>query len=336
MKRTFNSIFFVYMFSNLLSGCSQDSKSLIVFGGLTMGTSYTIKIVEDQKKLGEIESDVSGELSRLNNVFSNYIENSEISIFNQSEGKITVSENLRELLLLSEEVYRLTNGGFDIHVGSLVNRWGFGPEKKGEGVPSASEIKKMLRHSDSKRIEIFEGYVLKPDQLSLDVSGVAKGYGVDLVSRLLEDKGFENFLVEIGGEVKVVGHNAKGRPWTIGIERPESGNRSVFRTVPLMNMAMATSGDYRNFYKEGGRVYSHTINPFTGHPVNHDLASVTVLHRDAAYADALATGLTAIGLDSMLDISEEKNLKAMAIIRKGKTFEVVSSNEFRKYLMGFE
>ena len=335
MKQSFNSIFFVCAAVLVLAGCSKTNKSLTVIEGVTMGTTYTVKISGELDKEVDLKALIDQELLEFNGVFSHYMAESEISKFNRSEGAVTVSSSFRELLLLSEEVKNITRGAFDISIGPLVDLWGFGPDFKREGPPSRIKIEDLLETPWDNPLKITSSFVYKSRETRLDFSGIAKGYAVDLIVEFLEQRGLKNFFVEIGGEVKARGLSPRGKPWNIAIEVPDRNERKIFSTVPLDNLAMATSGDYRNFFESDGAFFPHIINPDNGYPIDSEVGSVTVLHRSAALADALATGLNAIGLENLSQISNEKNLKVMAIIRRSGKYEVFSSEKFQEYVTSF-
>ena len=331
MKQSFNSIIFVCV-AVLFSGCSDTNKPLSVIEGVTMGTTYTVKISDRIDAEVKLKTLIDQELLKFNQVFSNYIPDSEISKFNRSKGAVVVSSSFRELLLLSEEVKNITGGAFDVSIGPLVDLWGFGPNAKTETPPLPSQIEDLLENSDANPFKITPDFVYKAKETKLDFSGIAKGYAVDVIVASLEKRGLENFFVEIGGEVKARGLSARGEPWNIGIEVPDRNERNIFNTVPLRNLAMATSGDYRNFFEFDGAFFPHIIRPDNGYPIDNRVGSVTVLHRSAALADALATGLNAIGFESLSKISNEKNLKVMAIIRRSGNYEVFSSEKYQEYV----
>jgi len=332
MKQSFNSIIFVYAAMLVLAGCSETNEPVSVIEGVTMGTTYTVKISDEVNTEVNLKTLIDQELLEFNKIFSNYISDSEISRFNRSEGAVPVSSSFRELLLLSEEVKNITQGAFDVSIGPLVNLWGFGPNYETEALPSESQIEDLLEASGSSALKITRDFVYKDKETNLDFSGIAKGYAVDEIVETLEELGLANFFVEIGGEVKARGLNARGKPWNIGIEVPDRNERKIFNTVPLRNLAMATSGDYRNFFELDGMFFSHIIKPDNGYPIDNRVGSVTVLHESAALADALATGLNALGFESLSKISNEKNLKVMAIIRRSGNYEVFSSEKYQEYL----
>ncbi len=285
--------------------------------GATMGTTYTVKLGEAiaGERLAAIARAVDALLFDMNRVFSTYLEDSELSRFNRSDGAVPfpLSDDLLRVFEVALDVSRQTNGAFDVTVGPLVNAWGFGPDRP-ETPPSAEEVATLRERIGFEKLHLEDGALSKsrPD-VYCDLSAVAKGYAVDRVAALLEAQGLRRFMVEIGGEVRTRGARGDGRPWHIAVEEPIPETRAVRRVVPLGDMAMATSGDYRNFVERDGRRYSHTINPRTGAPVQHALASVTVLHPECAWADAYATGIHVLGSDEGFDFAEARGLAVLLI-----------------------
>jgi len=233
---------------------------------------------------------------------------------------------------ISRQVYEFSGGAFDATVGPLVNLWGFGSEGSVNGVPTHSAIELAISQTGFHRLVILNGELQRPPSFSLDLSAVAKGYAVDEIARLLEMSGAENYMVEIGGDLKTRGKNSLGIDWIIGIEAPDHLGRRVYRSIPVFDLALATSGDYRNFFEHEGVIYSHTIDPRTGWPVRHSLGSVTVLHKSAAMADALATAFFVLGPQETLRIADKENLMVFAIIRDGDNLEGRLSGSLVRYL----
>ena len=318
----------------LISGCEGRSDSTVGISGQTMGTSYQIKVVSDVINSDDLKTDIDERLQDLNQVFSNYIPDSELSLLNRSDGNIQVSEELMKVLSLSKEIYDLSDGAFDPTVGPLVNLWGFGPSGPRNGVPSDEEISQAMGRAGLVRLALWEQTITKPADLVIDLSAIAKGYAVDVVSDYLDSMGERRYLVEIGGEVRASGRNDRDVPWVIGIEAPDMQVRRLHRTIPIRNMGMATSGDYRNFFEHDGQRYSHTLNPKTGWPVTHNLASVTVLHPMAGYADGLATAFSVMGEAATMEFAEANKLLVLAIIRDQGAYREVMSTEFNRYLAG--
>ncbi len=263
--------------------CNHNGNDMLLISGLTMGTTYSVKIKNDNKTVNNknMRNDIEKILSEINQSMSTYIEKSELSKINYSKslGWHTLSDDLFTVIEHANNISKKTNGAFDITIGPLVNLWGFGPNKSENKIPSTESIelvkkdigyRKILLNKSQKKIS-----KLVPD-LYLDLSGIAKGFAVDKIARHLEKKNLENYLIEIGGELLANGINNDKMIWQIGIENPDGRVKKVKRIIQLKNMAMATSGDYKNYFEENGVRYSHTIDPVTGNPIKHKLVSVTV------------------------------------------------------------
>ena len=268
---------------------------------------------------------------------STYKESSELSRINRSPSTdwVTVSNELLTVVEASLQVSRLSGGAFDVTVGPLVNLWGFGPEPRSEQVPTDEQIREA-----SARVGFTQLHTRptppairkdRPD-LYLDLSAVAQGYAADKVAAHLEAIGIYNYLVDVSGELRVKGRNARGEFWRIGIEKPLANSRIVQQVIQVSNRAMATSGDYRNFFEEAGRRFSHEIDPHTGRPVTHNLASVTVISASAMHADAMATALMVLGPEAGYQLAERENLAAFFLVKKNNGFVEKSTLAFRPYL----
>jgi thiamine biosynthesis lipoprotein len=226
---------------------------------------------------------------------------STISQVNNSEVMIVGDQLFLKVFRRAMEISDWTNGAFDITVAPAVNAWGFG-FKHAQNISQAT-IDSLLEITGYNKIHEVNGIIEKDDpRIMLDCSAIAKGFGSDMVADMLRSKGINDFMVEIGGEIVVSGHNPKGKLWNIGISKPVddslSVNNELQTVIPVTDIAMATSGNYRNFYVKDGRKYAHTIDPHTCTPVSHNLLSVTVFAQDCATADALATSMMVMGLDS--------------------------------------
>lgn len=312
-----------------LTGCGGSD--LATLRGQTMGTTYTVKVVASQVEKDDLKQEVDRELARVNGLMSTWIPESELSRLNAAPvgEPFEVSPDTLEVIRLSREVSELSEGSFDITVGPLVNLWGFGPDPSGREVPSDDEIAAARERVGFDYIVIDGNTVTKKADIYIDLSAIAKGYGVDRIAELLEARGFENYLVEIGGELRVRGHNDRDTPWTVAIETPAGGlERSIFRTVEIRDQAMATSGDYRNYFEKDGVRYSHTIDPVTGRPITHDLVSVTVLADTTAMADAMATAINVMGAARGLDLAQARNMAVQVIIKTEDGFEERMSPAF--------
>lgn len=305
-----------------------------------MGTTYHIKVVQpaaQQRDSILLQQLIDQRLRTIDQLMSTYKENSEISRFNRGRTNNWTEVSPETYLVVSEgqQISALSSGAFDMTVGTLVDLWGFGPTFTTSAVPAREDILKARQECGYGKLELRpRPPALKKTekQLRLDLSAIAKGYAVDAVARLLKDNGFENFLVEIGGEIISAGQKADKSPWIIGIERPEAGQRSVQKLVPLVNAAMATSGDYRNYFEHQGVRYSHTIDPTTGYPITHRLASVTVISETCMRADALATALMVMGPDKGLKFAEQQNLAVVMLVKANNGFVEKQSRAFTDYL----
>ena len=318
-----------------LASCGTEQPAeLHEFFGLTMGTSWSVKINAETLPLPrqQLKSQFDAILNRVNREMSTYLPDSELSMINaaDSAGRISVSPTLMEVLQAARGISHLSQGAFDVTVGPLVNLWGFGPEQSFT-VPGEEQIDAILPLVGYENLELDPATsTLKKahGSIYIDLSAIAKGYGVDEIADYLERLQLDNYLVEIGGEIRARGVNHDDIPWQIGIEQPVAGLRGVQRIIKLDNMAMATSGDYRNFFEQAGIRYSHTINPRDGRPVSYGLASVTVLHPSAMLADAWATGLLVLGPDEGYATALENGLAAYFIVHGEPGFEEIFTPAF--------
>lgn len=287
-----------------------------------MGTAYHVKVVAP--RLSDTEQDelariITDELENVNSKMSTYQDDSELSRFNRSPATaaFALSRETLDVFAESARISEFTGGAFDITVGPLVDVWGFGPSNP-ERIPTEDELM-VLRASVGWRNVVVDpaaGAIHKTHaDTRCDLSAIAKGYAVDRVSEALTKLGRRNHMVEVGGEVRTAGRNAAGEPWRIAVEKPVAGSAATERIVPLSDRAMATSGDYRNFIERDGTRYSHTIDPRTGRPVMHRLASVSVLHKSCMTADALATALMVMGEEEALTFASDHELAVLLLIR---------------------
>jgi len=325
--------------SLLITGCEDNQLRHHLLQGQTMGTGYSIQLVSTASVFNsdQLQQDIDKILLEINARMSTWRTDSELSRLNrQPEGVwLSVSAELFELLEQAMQLHRFTEGSFDITVGNLVNLWGFGAGSKSEisKPPTADEIKRLLLNSGMVHLNLnySTNQLQKQVALYLDLSAIAKGYAVDQIAEYLLSQGFDNFLVEIGGEIRISGTKADNTAWRIAIEVPEGKNRKPFSILQLSNISVATSGDYRNYFETGEKRYSHTINPSTGKPVEHDLASVTVIHKSATTADALATALMVMGEKRGLEFAKKNQLAAFFIRRQAGHFLPSESPTFAMY-----
>jgi len=333
----------------LLLSCGKTTKvhhlEYKKISGKTMGTTYNITYSDTLER--DLKPSVDALLIAINQEVSTYIDTSIISIFNQADSDFSLQGNLYASIYqttsdhhfrynfgFAKEVYKTTNGAFDPTVMPLVNYWGFGyTEKKAvadiDSVLVDSLMKVVgfdkIRYSNSGGVN----KLLKENpNVQLDFSALAKGYGVDEVARLLEKLEVKNYLVEIGGEVVCKGKNKKKKWWTIGINTPDEDAqlRDIFSSISLENKAMATSGNYRNYYKVGETSYAHTINPKTGFPEKSTLLSVTVLAESCILADAYATAFMVMGLEQSLELATELEDLEAYLIYSGDKGELLAKS----------
>lgn len=321
----------------VITGCQQAKDEVRSIHGLTMGTSYSVKWVSRDEGTQKVHASVEAVLKDINQSMSTYIKTSELSQLNQSASTdwMPLSAALYDVLRLSTAISEQTGGAFDVTVGPLVNLWGFGPDGRVVKAPSESQI-------ETQRARVgYQKVGLNPEQqqvrkavadLYIDLSAVAKGYAVDRVASLLEEHGIERYLVEVGGELRAKGLKPGGKDWRIAIETPDASTRSVQRIINVQDIAIATSGDYRNYFEENGVRFSHTIDPATGAPINHSLASVTVLASTCAEADALATAFMVMGTERGYEYAMQHRINALFIRKSDDGFEEVITPGFKKYL----
>lgn len=324
-----------------LAGCSfQEQQKVWEISGGIFGTTYHINVVlpEDKKHLQTLAQGIQKELEAVDASMSTWKEDSELSRFNQKQDQsqwTELSPALFEVIERSQEISELTDGAFDITIGPVVNLWGFGPDARPETVPSDLALEKALADTGYRYLELnAETVALRSEKPQyIDLSGIAKGYGVDVVARYLDREGVQAYLVEIGGEVRVSGRKPDGSAWRLAIEEPSEQARRVSKIVALDQHAMATSGDYRNYYESDGQRYSHTIDPSTGKPINNRLASVTVITEDSMTADALATAFTVMGYEQARALATRENIPAYFIVRGENGFEVHETPAFSSFVV---
>jgi thiamine biosynthesis lipoprotein len=322
----------------LWKGSRERSSTYFQLRGETMGTTWAVKLAAaDQSAADELRRQIEAELDAVDVGMSTYRPDSELSRLNEAPaGEHALSDELAFVLGLAAQVWKGTDGAFDPTVGPLVDAWGFGP-KDVEAAPSQADIDALRAQVGFDRIRLGATKLEKPDAaLRIDLSAIAKGYAVDQVAEHLDGVEVEHYMVEVGGEVRTHGEGPSGA-WRIGIEEPASdaaARRSVHRVVELSGTAraMATSGDYRNYREQDGVRVSHTIDPRTGRPITHALASVSVVHESCALADAWATGLNVLGPKQGPKVAKDHDLAAYFLIREGDGFRAEATPAFEGLL----
>ncbi|MEG3754457.1 FAD:protein FMN transferase [Psychromonas arctica] len=323
-----------------ISSCTKPEPALLKVQGQTMGTYYQVTYVLSSEQTSnkqllsnELKELIDLQLELVNDQMSTYRPNSELSLFNKSNSSLEVSDATVKVVSKALEIYQQSGGAFDVTVGPLVNLWGFGPDKKPNKIPDAELIEQTKQGVGSQYLSI-EGNKLikaKPD-LYVDLSSIAKGYGVDAIAEFMEAKGINNYLVDIGGELRASGTKLNQQPWTLAIERPGNG-QNVQRLLHIGNSAIATSGDYRNYFEADGIRYSHTIDPKTGRPINHKLVSVTVIDESSMVADGLATAITVLGPKDGLEFATKLKQPVFLLTKQGDGFIESFTPEFEQYLV---
>ena len=316
MKKILSALFLVALIVGtvfILSGSKYYTNE-----GQIFGTTYHITYAGTN----DLDKEIRAELQRVDDALSMFNKQSVLSKFNRNEKYDVSNARFNDVVRLSLQLSRETDGAFDITVAPLVNEWGFGFKHR-ERI-NASKIDSLRAFVGYDKL-FYEGNRLnkRDSRVTIDCGAVAKGYGVDCVARLLSSKGCTNYMVEIGGEVVVKGKNAKGKKWTIGINKPvDDSTKNVNEVQNILHVSdcgIATSGNYRNFYYVDGRKVSHTIDPKSGQPVQHSLLSATVLTPSCAKSDALATSFMVMGLDrAKAFLAKHKDVQAYFIFADGQ------------------
>lgn len=327
--------FWVLIALIFFSACSKKEEFVTASGSI-MGTYYVVKVKADIDKMA-LEQKVHTRLEELNKIFSTYDPESELSKINSSDQlQHKVSDELATVLKKALEISDLSGGSFDITMGPLVNVWGFGPTGQLKRRPDKKVIQELLANTGHKNLELSNNLLTLKKKQYIDLSAIAKGYAVDRIVDYLKELGMTTVLVEIGGEVRTLGKKSEKEPWIIGIEQPVESRSPVQRLVPLTNLAIATSGSYRNYRQYGDSIFGHTIDPKTGEPVTHKLISVSVIATTCMEADALATAFMVLGPEKGLELADEEGLLVYFMVKDGEKIFTKSSTGFKEYLSKVE
>lgn len=330
---------YVLLICTMAQACAPEQQ-VYELSGQTMGTTWHVTYspageLRDVSP-GDVQQAIAEVLDDVNHSMSTYRTDSEISRFNQASPAqwFTVSEQFMTVLQAAINIGDNSEGAYDVTVGPLVNLWGFGPDASSDTVPAEAELKRVRGQIGQSHLTVDKPAhkILKSVPLSLDFSSIAKGYGVDRVADWLGSSGVKDYLVEVGGEMRLLGKNPSGSSWRIAIEQPDSTVGSVATAISLSNAAVATSGDYRNYFEVNGKRYSHTIDPRTGYPITHDLVSVTVVHASAMVADGWATAFMVMGAHQAMEVALEQHLAVYLIQRAANDHYSSYSPEFAQYL----
>lgn len=315
---------------------TPDSVEEVHLSGPTMGTTYNVKVFPNVGPEPDVlQQKIDDVLQNVNKLMSTYDPMSELSLFNQhsSTEPFNLSPATIKVIKEAKRLGEISEGVLDVTVGPLVNLWGFGPEARPDKVPTQQTIEQVKQQIGLDKLIVEDTQVrkLQPD-LYVDLSTIAKGYGVDAVAELLLSLGHTNFLVEIGGEMRVAGTKVSGLGWRIAVEKPINHERAVQSILTIGDNAIATSGDYRNYFEQAGVRYSHLIDPRTGFPIQHNLVAVTVVHPSSMTADGLATALNVMGKDDALRIAKQHNLNVMLITHENGDYTAYTTGKFADYI----
>ncbi|KIC12733.1 thiamine biosynthesis protein ApbE [Leisingera sp. ANG-M1] len=306
----------------VLAGCWFGSgPEEVRLSGQTMGTTYNVIAIGEDLDEAALATEVEATLAAVNAKMSNWDPASEVSKFSaaRSTAPVRVSPEFAQVLAAANDVHEKSGGKFDVTLGPLIELWGFGPRQPEDPVPADAEIAQALEGVGQARLLTLDAAAgtLKKSapETGINLSAIAKGYGVDAVARALKGFGVENYMVEIGGDLVTKGNNAKGEAWRIGIEKPDAAAQTVQLIVPVSNYGLATSGDYRNYFEHEGVRYSHILDPVAGRPVTHSTTSVTVIAENAMLADAWATAMLVLGSEAGLKLAGQHKLAVFFIDR---------------------
>lgn len=309
-------IVFISLVASIFFSCSKPAVK-IHFEGEAQGTYYSITYFDQQSR--NFQQSIDSLLDAFNLSVSLWEDSSIISRINRNEPNVRTDTVFRDIFRIAQQVSEQSGGAFDVTVGKLVAAWGF--HKKQGKVPDSTLIKELRKHLGYKSVQLKSyGFIKDDTATGIDFNAIAQGYSVDLVGGFLASKGIEDFLIDIGGEVLGHGNKPDGTAWKVGIEKPTENamsDRELEATLPLSDVAIATSGNYRKYYEVNGIRFSHTIDPATGYPVRHNLLSATVLAKTAAIADAWATAFMVMGHEKALQLIKqhpEYNLQACFIV----------------------
>lgn len=328
----------------LLQACGEPTSfASFELTGATQGTTWHVTVVASERK-GEqsrIRGLVEQRLAEIDQALSNYRTDSELQRFNTAPAHewLPLGPDLHRVLQAAQAISVQTDGAFDVTGAPLIELWGFGPPGTALGgqrgaIPDAHAIAAARALVNYRRLELDPNLprARKNGALRIDVNGIAQGYTVDCLAEWLLAHGYRNFLVEVGGELRLAGHNQHGQAWRIGIEQPADGAGAVQQAVSGTNMSITTAGDYHDYFEKDGVRYSHTIDPATGSPVAHKLASATVIANNATYADGMDTALEVLGPERGYELAERLGIAAYFIVRTDAGFSVRYTSEFAKYL----
>jgi thiamine biosynthesis lipoprotein len=321
----------------VLTACAQQELDV---SGPTMGTTYSIKVANppDGISASTVQDATREILDRIDRSMSGYRVDSEISRFNSAASTewFDVSSDLATVVDAALQVSQQSGGAFDITVGPLVAAWGFGASGEPIDLPDDARLSELRTHVGYEKLHArLNPPALRKDDpsLLLDLNGIAPGYAVDLLAQKLRDMGINNFMIDIGGEVRAHGRNARRQLWRIAVERPIDAEPEPYAIVELDNASVTTSGEYRHYYDRNGQRYSHTIDPRSGRPVSHSLASVVVIGSTSMHIDAWATALNVLGTQEGAALATKLDMPVLFIEADSGSLRSVTTPRFAPYLI---
>ncbi|SEN00013.1 thiamine biosynthesis lipoprotein [Pseudomonas sp. ok272] len=320
-----------------LVGCGQG-ESQVHFAGPTMGSTYSIQYVRrvGDPGLAEVKAQVEAILAEVDQQMSTYRSDSDISRFNALPGNScqVMPASVLQLVRVGEQLSVDSDGAYDLTVEPLMNLWGFGPQGREEKVPSAAALAQVRARVGHAHLRIDGDQLCKDAPVEVDFDSIAAGYTVDRIGEKLQAMGIDSFLVEATGELKVVGKKLDGSPWKVALEEPRDDRQVIERVLALDGYGVSTSGDYRNYFEQDGRRYSHTFDARSGAPILHDLASVTVIHPQGVLADGLSTLLLILGPERAWDYAAKHGVAAFFVMRTDTGFVTRTSQAFERLNAG--
>jgi thiamine biosynthesis lipoprotein len=322
-----------------LAACNRAPEELVL-SGPTMGTTYTVRVVDAPDHIDgvELRKAIDEVLARIDREMSGYRPDSEIEKFNASRSTdwFAVSPEVAEVVRIALDVSSQSNGAFDVTVAPLVEAWGFGSGETPASLPDDATLAALRARVGYDKLQVHRDTPsLRKDipDLRIDLNGIAPGFAVDRLAERLQSMQIDNFMIDLGGEVRAHGRNVRGAAWRIAVEHPIDTAQTPYAIVQLDDRAVTTSGEYRSYYVRDGRRYSHTIDPRTARPIEHDLASVVVIGATAAHIDAWATAYNVLGSDAGLEFARKRDAPVMFIVPRGTELERRMTPQFERYLV---
>ncbi|XXE97401.1 FAD:protein FMN transferase [Pseudomonas sp. D3-10] len=325
------------MLAGVLSACGNGD-TLERFDGPTMGSRYSIQYVRHVATPGPkvVQGEVEKILAEVDRQLSTYRSDSDIERFNTmpADSCRVMPEPVLELIRAGEQLSSQSAGAFDLTVEPLLNLWGFGPQSREEQVPSAEALAETRQRVGHRHLRIERDQLCKDAAVEVDFNSIAAGYAVDRIAARLQALGIDSYLAEATGELKAIGRKPDGSPWRIALEEPRDDRQVAERVIEVNGYGISTSGDYRKYFEQGGKRYSHTFDVRTGAPVLHNLASVTVIHPSAMMADGLSTLLLILGPERGWDYAQEHGVGVFFVLRDGERFVSRTNDIFERMTRG--